>query len=196
MLRFISIGAIALLLAGCVYIPPVWDVGDAINDVDKIKVGVSTKEEVLKKLGQPNGKDVSKPVFQYSGEQSSGFLILRGRAGLVREKYWWVEVEFNEKGVVNFLWSSEFDENQRAELKFLCHGARLRSIVASTRLSQLYFIGREPLGENFVQAYKWYLIAKAHGSDELFDLSSYLTAAQLAEGKRLATEWTPESSCP
>ena len=107
-----------------------------------------------------------------------------------------MEVEFDKVGVVNFLWSSKIDESQSSEIQFFCQGARRRSIIASTRLSQLYFVGREPLGENLVQAYKWYLIAKAHGSDELFDLPSYLTAAQLAEGKRLATEWTPESPCP
>ena len=76
MLKSIYIGAITQLLAACVYVPPVWDVGDPINNVDKINVGASTKEEVLEILGQPKGKDVSRPVFQYSGEQSSGFVLM------------------------------------------------------------------------------------------------------------------------
>jgi hypothetical protein len=49
------------------YIPPVWDRFDAINKLDSIKPGISTKDEVVKRLGSPDAQDRSGKFFQYTG---------------------------------------------------------------------------------------------------------------------------------
>ncbi len=41
---------VAMLLAGlsvsgCIYVPPVWDIGDAINEVDQIEEGIRVGSE-------------------------------------------------------------------------------------------------------------------------------------------------------
>ncbi len=41
-------------VSGCIYVPPVWDIGDAINEVDQFKERTTTKEEVLNLLGEPD----------------------------------------------------------------------------------------------------------------------------------------------
>ncbi len=41
-------------VSGCINVPPVWDIGDAINEVGQIKERTTTKEEVLNLLGEPD----------------------------------------------------------------------------------------------------------------------------------------------
>ena len=51
-----------------------------------------------------------------------------------------------------------------------------------------------------VRAYMWHTLAKKNGSpvaaDYRNDLFTTMTPDQIAEGERLAAEWTPESPCP
>ncbi len=39
-------------VSGCLYAPPVWDIGDVNNEVDQIKERTMTEEEVLNLLGE------------------------------------------------------------------------------------------------------------------------------------------------
>ncbi len=51
-------------VSGCIYVPPVWDIGDAINELGQIKERTTTKEEVLNLLGEPDwGHEEKRVVF-------------------------------------------------------------------------------------------------------------------------------------
>ena len=50
-------------VSGCIYVPPVWDIGDAINEVDQIKERTTTKEEVLNLLGEPDWGTRKRELF-------------------------------------------------------------------------------------------------------------------------------------
>ncbi len=51
-------------VSGCIYVPPVWDIGDAIHEVDQIKERTTTKEEVLNLFGEPDwGQEAKRAVF-------------------------------------------------------------------------------------------------------------------------------------
>ncbi len=51
-------------VSGCIYVPPVWGIGDAINEVDQIKERTTTKEEALNLLGEPDwGQEEKRAVF-------------------------------------------------------------------------------------------------------------------------------------
>jgi hypothetical protein len=46
----------------------VWGIGDAINEVDQIKERTTTKDEVLKLLGEPDwGQEEMRAVFYQGG---------------------------------------------------------------------------------------------------------------------------------
>ena len=93
----------AVSLPGCVYVPPVWDINDEINTVSNMKEGVATREDVLDRLGEPNG-NIEAHTFTYSGKESSGFLMLciyyDCAGGLVGEEYWTVTIRFDESDFV------------------------------------------------------------------------------------------------
>ncbi len=68
-------------VSGGIYVPPVWDIGDAINEVDQIKDRTTTKEEVLNLLGEPDwGQEEMRAVF-YQGEWSDRYEVLSGWLG-------------------------------------------------------------------------------------------------------------------
>ena len=114
MRHFIVVAMIAagLSLPGC-YVPPFWDMADAIYKVDQVEEGTTTREEVLKLLGEPNWKGESvfrggEYLFRYSGSTSAGGLILGwGPGPLLYEENWWIDVTFDENGVVREVSSSE-----------------------------------------------------------------------------------------
>ena len=108
-----------LVLLGCIYIPPVWDINDAINNIDWIKPGVTTKEQVVKRLGEPyiiywgegsDGDIVYGERIIYRGKSSDGFIGWgmggTGRAGLIEEEAWSIDIEFDAAGVVQKLTKS------------------------------------------------------------------------------------------
>ncbi len=67
-----------LSVSGCIYLPPVWDIGAAINEVDRIEEGTTTKEEVLNLLGEPDWGQDEKRVIFFQGEWSDGYEVLSG----------------------------------------------------------------------------------------------------------------------
>ena len=94
-----------LTAQGCVYIPPVWDLGDAIKKVDQIEVGKTTRGEVLDLLGDSDSGDgENAEVFRYHGTYSDGFIMFGNSysayVGLMGEEDWFVDVAFDENGVV------------------------------------------------------------------------------------------------
>ena len=54
--HFGTLVSACVFLAACIYVPPVWDVGDEIGSVDWIEEGVSTKAQVLDTMGQPHAE--------------------------------------------------------------------------------------------------------------------------------------------
>jgi hypothetical protein len=70
-----------LSVSGCIYVPPVWDIGDAINELGQIKERTTTKEEVLNLLGEPDwGHEKKRAVF-CQGEWSDRYEVLPGWLG-------------------------------------------------------------------------------------------------------------------
>ena len=66
---------------------------------------------------------------------------------------------------------------------------------AQNSLGRMYFLGRE-VARDDVEAFKWYLLAGAQGinsaTERIWLIEDNLTAAQQAEGQRLAREWKPK----
>ncbi len=60
-------------VSGCIYVPPLWDIGDAINEVDQIKERTTTKEEVLNLIGEPDwGQEENRAVFFTKEDGATG----------------------------------------------------------------------------------------------------------------------------
>ena len=102
-----------LILQGCIYVPPVWDIFDAIGFVQFIEEGVTTKPRVLALFGEPDRVDEENNVLHYSGRQSLGGICFgaygSGDCGLIKERSWWVTIEFDENDVVATVKSSPRD---------------------------------------------------------------------------------------
>ena len=107
---------VLVALAACIYVPPVWDAYDAINHVDDLEVGKSTRSQVLGLLGDPEG-DPDGSALDYSGEHSDGYVMagstLSAAAGLINEERWWVTIYFDEEDVVQAACTSEDDSDER-----------------------------------------------------------------------------------
>jgi hypothetical protein len=84
-------------------------------------------------------------------------------------------------------------------LKWLCLAANQGFAEAQNALGASYRFGWD-MERDLVQAYKWYALEIEAGDTDarrdLEDIAPSMTPAQIAEGERLATEWTPESPCP
>jgi outer membrane protein assembly factor BamE (lipoprotein component of BamABCDE complex) len=86
---------------------------DAIHKVDQVEEGTTTREEVLKLLGEPDWKGESvfrggEYVFGYSGSTSAGALLFGwGHGRVLYRENWWIDVTFDENGVVREVFSSE-----------------------------------------------------------------------------------------
>jgi outer membrane protein assembly factor BamE (lipoprotein component of BamABCDE complex) len=96
----------ALPLAACLYVPPVWDIQDPNNQLDSIRVGETTRTEVLSLLGEspsvcPGASTQNSRWYRYSGTQSAGRLAYAGGdRKTLAETPWYVNVYFNDNGVV------------------------------------------------------------------------------------------------
>ena len=98
---------IVVFLSSC-YVPPVWDYSDQVYRVDSIKIGVTTKEDILKKFGQPYSEDSEQRQIVYRGHISKGFLAIfppgpygaSGFIGEVNSRDWKVDIHYDETGVV------------------------------------------------------------------------------------------------
>lgn len=103
------------LLSSCVYVPPVWDASDPIYSIDSIKPGVTTKDELLQKFGEPQWKDpyYSPVKYIYSGHKSHGAMLYiipfidEIRLQQVGQEGWKVVIHFDENDVVDSISISE-----------------------------------------------------------------------------------------
>ena len=125
MRRWILIFSICLL-QGCVYVPPVWDGGDAIHGIEEISEGVSTRQDVLDVLGEPTS-DADPGKLTYQGHSSYGFIICclslgggggAGKVGLIEEDPWYVTVTFDDSDYVEriFTNSNPWHDPERREI--------------------------------------------------------------------------------
>ena len=90
--------ALMLVVAGCIYVPPVWDIGDEIDSLDFIEPGVTTKEHVLERLGEPKTSTEfpdGKGLFIYRGEKSGGVILGLGAGGVIALSKWMVAIDFD-----------------------------------------------------------------------------------------------------
>ena len=210
--RFVYVALLALVVSACVYIPPVWNAGIAINSVEEIKVGSTSKVEVRKKLSIPTYERKLKTgsLFYYTGTRTSGILIgpFGAARGLVEED-WWVEITFNKSDLVTSVlttdtanWSREGFHNPNFDIvKNLCSAAGNGSPIALVLLGQFRQYA-EPPNKDLSRAYMYYLLGEQAGEPEASD--SLLTVVQsegieekvVNRGISLARKWTTESQCP
>lgn len=116
-----------LFIAGCVYVPPVWDVGDEIRYVDQIQIGATTRDEVLELLGEPDRGDKNDCRIIYEGRWSEGYVILMtpivAGEGLLDPQFWRIAIFFDENDVVQelitWLWPPYDTESDRRALAYL-----------------------------------------------------------------------------
>ena len=96
--------SLMVFLSGCIYVPPVWDVGDEIYHLDFIKPGMTTKDQVLAELGEPDGS-YELPTgtrFVYTGHKSGGFIAgMYYGGGEIAPSDWTVTIAFDENDVVS-----------------------------------------------------------------------------------------------
>ena len=99
----ISMLALVLVVAGCIYVPPVWDAGDEIYRLDFIEPGVTTKDQVLGRLGEPDTRSEAPGVssFIYQGKTVDQVFIVGVTPVGGVETDWWVMIEFDENDVVS-----------------------------------------------------------------------------------------------
>lgn len=95
----IGLLAPGLLMTGCFYVPPIWDIPDAINHIDFIEPGVTTKEQVLGRLGEPDAL-LDGGVRYFYGGHSSGGLLVSGTTEIVNSRPWTVSIVFDEHDLV------------------------------------------------------------------------------------------------
>jgi hypothetical protein len=105
-LKFTLAALFALPLGACLYVPPVWDISDPNNQIDSIKIGETTRDEVLSLVGDgpslcAGASEETSRWYRYSGTHSAGRLAYAGgdRASLA-ETPWYLNIYFNDQGVV------------------------------------------------------------------------------------------------
>jgi outer membrane protein assembly factor BamE (lipoprotein component of BamABCDE complex) len=96
----------ALPLWACLYVPPVWDITDPNNQIDSIKIGETTRGEVLSLVGDSpslctGASQETSRWYRYSGTHSAGTLAYAGgdRKSLA-ETPWYLNIYFNDQGLV------------------------------------------------------------------------------------------------
>ena len=190
-----GLGAVLLvLLGGCVYVPPVWDLGDAIRSVDQIQEGKTTRAEVLEILGDPQVRDGTRLLYRGSRSAGAGCIVNPlialsrpagtyrrprkhdGGCGLIDASRWQVEVVFDEADVVSQVVVLDSGTPKRSEtlagqsyptLRSLCLGAHANEFQAQSKLADLHRDGSMTvLGEPDLEgAYLWYALAEQNGSE-------------------------------
>lgn len=208
-----------LWLSSCIYVPPVWDAFDSVHRVDSIKPGVTTKEEVLQKFGQPDSKTpYYDPVdYTYYGYKSDGvaWVFLFGDRDLpLNQKRWRVNVHFDQNDVVSSISTSENSgvgrhpsafrlrtndtdpEWQKAkEASTYCPNADLGHADAQLHVGDILYLGVIRENTDLVRAWVWYSLAaqggNAQAADRLSQVTAELTPEQVEEGKRQLQAWKP-----
>jgi hypothetical protein len=104
--RFVSVAVSVMPLAACLYVPPVWDITDANNQIDSIRIGQTTRAEVLSLVGDSPAlcagasRETSR-WYRYSGTHSAGrFAYAGGDRKSLAEAPWYLNISFNDRGVV------------------------------------------------------------------------------------------------
>ena len=96
----------ALPLAACLYVPPVWDISDPNNQIDSIKIGETTRSQVLSLVGDSpalcaGASQETSRWYRYSGTHSAGqFAYAGGDKKSLAETPWYLNIYFDENGVV------------------------------------------------------------------------------------------------
>lgn len=121
------------LLGACIYVPPVWDLDDAVYRLEGIEEGITTKPEVLENLGEPDSRDKYLNLFTYSGHKSKGYVFAgagyTGGGRLIAEELWWVKIYFDDDDVVAHVATSEEPESS----EFLEYESKKKARVLKMR---------------------------------------------------------------
>ena len=203
----------ATALTACIYVPPVWDAGDEIHSVDEIEEGVTTREEVLDILGEPDRVHEDGNAYYYSGSYSDGFIAYgwygaRTGVGLIEEEGWYIRVTFDESGTVERVktnWTKTSEEwsaiianatlQQQARDRERCLMAVQGDKASQYLVAANYRYGYSRFPVDLVRSYLWYHYA-ARGEPKVLEeriahLVGKMTPSQLAEAERLVAEWEP-----
>ena len=106
LVRVLSSALFAVPLAACLYVPPVWDITDPNNQVDSIRIGATTRSEVLSLVGNTpalcaGASQQTSRWYRYSGTQSAGRLAYAGGdRKTLAEAPWYLNIYFDDRGVV------------------------------------------------------------------------------------------------
>ena len=211
----VGVLAFTLLLSGCFPLPPVWDAGDAIYRIDFIEEGITTKEEVIAELGEPDTLEEvpDGTVFVYRGEATNVltyafFPIQHGTFN------WKVQIEFDEDGLVHSVKSSKMrpvpevielpDSPHEREMAIrqhwfsLCQQAVEGRGYASSYVAFHFRYGWHPVEKDLVKAYLWYTFAVNRGDSSATghrrDLESEMSVAEITEAEQLVREWQADPS--
>lgn len=160
--------ALLFLLGGCVYVPPFWDLGDAIRSVDEIQEGKTTRSEVREILGEPQAQDGERMLYRGSHSDGIGCIVnplaVLARSGPYQNPYrparkgdgacatiygsrWEIEVFFDEADVVSQVVVVDGSEPVKSErlagksypsLQAVCLGAHANEFQAQSKLGDLY----------------------------------------------------------
>ena len=94
-----------MVLTGCVYIPQGWDKLNANNNLASIKVGETTRQEVLHIMGKPKQHtSLNSESFVYSGGCSAGLLSFGGYYRpdcSTLENKWLIRISFDDNNKVS-----------------------------------------------------------------------------------------------
>ena len=188
------------------YIPPVWDRYDAINKLDTIEPGITTKEEVLKRVGRPDEKKSSGKLFEYSGwtdvtlifiPLNTDVRVLSGGEGAIRYDAtnrrvlkppfnpahpgghpWTVIVRFDENDVVISVSAQEETITQGVvkEAGAYCPNADLGHADAQLHIGDIYYSGSYGQEVDPVRAWVWYSLAAKGGEMQAAEKLAQVTA--------------------
>jgi hypothetical protein len=210
---------IVVFLSSC-YVPPVWDYSDQVYRVGSIKIGATTKDEILKKFGPPYSQDPDNRFLAIVPLSPSGppFFI-----GEVDPRDWKIDFQYDEAGVVTdvsvskvkhrlnlFGWHDHYtgpqerdflterhpDKSQYANVAGIyCPNADLGHADAQFYIGDIYYHGGYGQKVSPVRAWVWYSLAAQNGdgqaAEQLTRVTAELTLEQLEEAKRQLVEWKP-----
>ena len=221
MVARVSLLALMLLVSGCVYVPPVWEGAHAIDQLEFIEPGVTTKDEVVAKFGQPakTYEGTLWTYFVYKGYKSGGFIVfvyVPPVPGEADPSEWTVAIAFDENDVVTEVWTAEHEPSGatagvplefprdeltreaalRGQWRSLCQRAVAGDGEAGSALASHFRHGWQPVVKDLVKAYLWYTFASDRGYssaiDYRTDLKSEMNSAEISRAEQLVADWEPD----
>ncbi len=194
-------------VSGCIYVPPVWDAADEIDQLGFLKPGVTSRADVIATLGEPDTVDegIDGSVFTYRGEKTEVAAILIPPIPLHKSKSWWVRIEFDENDVVRAASTSEgivfpsyapaSETVLRRQWHSLCRQAVAGNSQAGSALASHYRHGWQPVEKDLGKAFLWYSFAAERGYPRAGDyrkkLESEMSSEELSQARTLVKEWEP-----